>query len=143
LVADAIGHTANLAQPIGEPAGQHLLDHQFRLIEIGRLRQHLGHARAVGGIGHPQPRLDGGAEEGEETVRVSVDPGVGGGDGAAGMVLPDLAGDQVNEAGALEHGALAAGLAAKEAIDVAGAQGSLNTGGSSTPDVLRPRLVDT
>ena len=41
------GHLAHVAQAVGEGAGQHLLDHRHRLVEVVRRRDRLGDLLAV------------------------------------------------------------------------------------------------
>ena len=122
LIVDAIVGGLDVAEPVGIAPGDHLLDHDLGRIEVLRLRQHLRHAAAVLLVRDMQARGDDRPVEGHEGVGMLPDPALGGGHRAAGMPVPEIARDRVDEAGAFVDGALAARLAAEEAVDAADPQ---------------------
>jgi hypothetical protein len=122
LVVDAVVRCLDAAEAVGIAAGDHLLDHDLRRIEVLRLRQHLRHAVAVLLLRHVEAGSDDGPVIGHEGVRVLLDPALRCRHRAAGMPVPEIARDRVDEARAFVDRALPTGLAAEEAIDAADPQ---------------------
>ena len=119
---DAVLDIEHVAEAVGVFARDHLLDDDFRLVEVFGLGEDRGDTRAVLRLRYENAGLDDGAVGREERVRKLLDPGRARREGAAGMALPEVARERVHVAGAFVDRALAAGLAAVEAVDVAGAQ---------------------
>src|SRR5438128_1756382 len=75
--------------------------------------------------------------ERHETIRILIDPAFRRGDRTAGMTVPYIPGDQMNESGALVNRALASRLAAKEALNAADPQVGDIFGRRRDPAALR------
>ena len=109
----AVWHVLDLAQTIGELAGEHLVDHGLGLVQVGLGlvqvglgRNHLGDQLADLGVARHGGRGKHRAVQRSKGVGVLLDELGAGAEGAAGVTGPQILGEQVDEADFLEHGAL-------------------------------------
>ncbi len=122
IEGDAVRIGFDIAEPVGIGAGQHLLDHRHRLVEIIRRRDGLGDLLSVLGLGRKGGRVDDRFEQRRVGVGRGRDEFLRGCEGAAGMALPHFLRQHVDEADAVEHRALVDRIGRKEAVDIVGAQ---------------------
>ncbi len=119
---DAVRHLLHIAETVGEGAGQHLLDHRHRLVEIIRRRDRFGDLLAVLRLGREGGRVDDRLQQRRIGVRRTGDEFLRGREGAAGMPVPDILRQDVDEADAVIDRALVHRIGREEAVDIVGAQ---------------------
>ncbi len=103
---DAVRHVFYLAKAIGVVAGQHLLNHRNRLVQIVLWRDGFGDFLTVIRIVGVLRRVDDGAQQGAVGVRVLGRELLAAGKGAARVAFPDVLGQHVDEAHLLPNSTL-------------------------------------
>ena len=116
------GVCLHVAEPVGVGAGEDLLQHLHRLVEIVRRRDRLGDLLAVLRLGCERGRVDDRLEQRRIGVRRAGDELLRRRERAARMAFPDLLRQHVDEADAVIDRALVHRIGAEEAVDIVGAQ---------------------
>mmetsp|Transcript_27891 Transcript_27891/g.52158 ORF Transcript_27891/g.52158 Transcript_27891/m.52158 type:complete len:723 (+) Transcript_27891:518-2686(+) len=119
---DPVGHFLNRTEAIGECAGEHLFDHRNRLVEIVGGRDRGRDFLAVVGVRGVLRRVDDRLEKRAIGVGQLLGEGQWCGEGTAGVALPDVLGEHVDEADAFPDRALVERVGREIAIEIAGAQ---------------------
>ena len=119
---DAVRLRHDIAETVGEGAGEDLLQHDLRLVQVIRRRDGFGDLLAVLGLVRERGGLDDRFEQRAIGVRHRGDELLRCGEGAARMPFPDILGQDVDEADAVIDRALVHRIGAEEAVDVVGAQ---------------------
>ena len=122
IEVDAVRHLLHVAETVGEGAGQHLLDHRHRLVEIVRRRDRLGDLLAVLRLGGERGGVDDRLEQRRVGVGRAGDELLRRRERAARMPVPDVLRQDVDEADAVIDRALVDRIGRQEAVDVVGAQ---------------------
>ena len=111
----------DVTQAVGEFSREHLAYDDGGLVQVFGWCDGVGDLDPVFGLVGVGGRVDEGFGEGQERVGVFGQECAGCGEGAAGVAVPNVAAEDMDEADAVEHGALVDRVWAEEAIDVVGA----------------------
>src|SRR5882757_2383889 len=103
---DAVRLGHDIAQPVRERAGENLLQHDLRLVQVIRRRDRFRNLLAVLGLVREGGGLDDRFEQRGIGIRHRRDEFLRGGEGAAWVPLPDILGQDVDEADAVIDRAL-------------------------------------
>jgi hypothetical protein len=117
-----VGHVHDFAQTVGKLARQHLVEHGFGLVQVLRRRDHLGNQLAVARLTRHGGGREHSAVQRGKGVGVLLDELGAGAKSTAGVAVPQILGQHMDETDFVEHRTLVERIGAQETIDVARTQ---------------------